>query len=160
MLLIFLFPSPAEREKSHNHIYRCISNYIFNNFANVYKRKHIQSIAFRLLLTAVFGVFFFVQVQSSFIYCAYGNDYAQVSSPNIHNNHEPSFLKAGKHANGHKASFKLNKRYQAVAPHAILPAAVIIPVHFIAVRSNWLIPPVLASTHFLYIKPFRGPPYV
>lgn len=122
--------------------------------------RRISSLASRLLITAVMGVFFFVQVQSSFMFCAYGYDYAQVSSYSVQNSHSASFFLLRQHTGGQQAGFKLNKRYQAVTPYALVPAPVTIAVHQCRVRAKWLVPPVLASTHFLYTKPLRGPPVV
>lgn len=113
-----------------------------------------------MLITIVMGVFFFVQVQSSFMYYAYGYDYARVSSVSITKNQGNSSLQEQKHADSQKTGYKLNKRYQTVEPYAILPVPVVIAVYHSKVRAKWLIPPVLASTHFLYIKPLRGPPVV
>lgn len=120
---------------------------------------HIKPLLFKAIILLVFGSFFFVQSQASFIYHAYDNDFQQASlaSPSVKKDVSPF---AGKLSDSHRPHFKLNKRYQAVTPHAILPAAVTLQAYTIVVRANWLIPPVLASTHFLYAKPFRGPPSV
>lgn len=112
-----------------------------------------------MLITIVMGVFFFVQVQSSFMYYAYGYDYAHASSVSVSKKQCTSCLQE-KHADNQKTGYKLNKRYQTVEPYAILPIPVVIEVYHSKVRAKWLIPPVLASTHFLYIKPLRGPPVV
>jgi len=125
----------------------------------VQKSQHTKPILFKAVLLVVFGAFFFVQGQASFIFHAYDNDFQPVSGCHVTIGKSMD-MHAGSLTNSARHHFKLNKRYQPVAPHAVLPAAIILQVHVTAVRTNWLIPPVLASTHFLYIKPFRGPPCV
>jgi len=110
-------------------------------------------------MVAAFGVLFFVQAQAAFITCAYGTDFAPRNTANISAD-KGYHLQAANVRNPFHKHFKLNKRYQVVSPNAILPAEVQVPEYVTLVRLRWLIPPVLASTHFLYTKPLRGPPFI
>ena len=123
------------------------------------KRKHIKPILFKTLLIAVFGAFFFVQAQSSFIYCAYDSDFPSAVSSHTIQHAKPGFYKdsPAKNSSGYS---KLNKRYQAVTPHAILPAPIIIPVYFILLQTNWCTSAVIAQASFLHTKNLRGPPSI
>jgi len=110
-------------------------------------------------MLAAFGALFFVQAQAAFITCAYGTDFTPRNATHISTD-KSYHLQAANIASPFHKHFKLNKRYQVVSPHAILPAQVQVADYFTLVRLRWLIPPVLASTHFLYIKPLRGPPFI
>lgn len=110
-------------------------------------------------MIAAFGALFFVQAQAAFITCAYGTDFAPRKTTHISAG-KGYHLQAANISNPFHKHFKLNKRYQVVSPNAILPAEVQVPAYLTPVRLRWLIPPVLASTHFLYIKPLRGPPFI
>lgn len=123
------------------------------------KTIHIKNLLVRALMVAAFGVLFFVQAQAAFITCAYGTDFSPRNSSHISAD-KGYHLQAANITTPFQKHFKLNKRYQVVSPNAILPAEVQVPAYFIQVRLRWLIPPVLASTHFLYIKPLRGPPFI
>jgi len=126
----------------------------------VQKIHHTRLVLSKVLLTAVLGVLFFVQAQASFIYCAYDKDYPPIAASHSHLKQDSSGKTHITDAQECHHASKLNKRYQLVTPHAMLPAGVSIAASFCTVRNQWLIPPVLASTHFLYIKPLRGPPFV
>jgi len=123
------------------------------------KTTHIPSALFKAWWLAMFSLLFFVHTQAAFVYYAYNNDFAPVHHTARLHKAGNETISAGTLTDTHK-HFKLNKRYQAVTPYAIVPAPVTITVYQCKVRAKWLVPPVLASTHFLYIKPLRGPPVV
>jgi len=126
----------------------------------VQKRAHIPMLFYKALLVAVFGAFFFVQGQPEFIYCAY-NDFTGNSS-NTASAVQKSGAAVGKEkaADDFHSKVKLNKRYQVVTPHAMVPAAVTMPVYFTVLFKKWYIPSLLSHAYFLYCKPLRGPPVV
>jgi hypothetical protein len=125
------------------------------------KRIHIKTLFYKSLLVAVFGAFFFVQAQSEFIYCAYNNDFASRGSANAVSAHrDGTNIAKDKSASDSHTNIKLNKRYQVVTPHALVPAVVSMPVYFTVLCKKWYIPSLLSHAYFLYCKPLRGPPTV
>ena len=125
------------------------------------KRKHIQTLFFKALLVTVFGAFFFVQTQAEFIYCAYNNDFSSSNSFNAFLKHD-----AGTRVNKQNpitdshSNVKLNKRYQAVTPHALMPVTVLMPVYYTVLRTRWYTSSLSVHQQFLYSKPLRGPPFI
>lgn len=114
----------------------------------------------KALMVAAFAALFFVQAQAAFITCAYGTDFAPHHAKSYVSTQKGYKLQSANVSTPFQKHFKLNKRYQVVSPNAILPVDVQVPAYLTQVRLRWLIPPVLASTHFLYIKPLRGPPFI
>ena len=116
---------------------------------------------YRSLLVAVLGAFFFVQAQPEFIYCAYNNDFSSKDPAGTYAAHKDGTnLSKDKAANDAHSNLKLNKRYQVVTPHALVPVQVSMPVYFTVLCKKWYIPSLLTHAYFLYCKPLRGPPTV
>jgi hypothetical protein len=124
----------------------------------VQKPTYIRPALFKAILVVVFGAFFFVQAQSAFMYCAYDSDFPSPAFLHSHIKKDAGIQSNNAPGNGHYS--KLNKRYQVVTAQAILPAPVVMPVYCAVVYSNWLTPPVLTHSLFLYSKPLRGPPFI
>lgn len=124
------------------------------------KKLHIQTLFFKALLAAVFGAFFFVQAQPEFIYCAYNNDFSRGSAATFSTNKDGTNISKDKAVNDTHNNVKLNKRYQVVTPHALVPVVVSMPVYFTVLCKKWYIPSLLTHAYFLYCKPLRGPPTV
>ncbi|HWB28102.1 MAG TPA: hypothetical protein VG738_21665 [Chitinophagaceae bacterium] len=127
----------------------------------MHKRINTKAVFFKAMLVAVFGIFFFVQAQSEFIYCAYNNDFPSVFHHNAPaQNDFHSNVKAEKSAKDALAHVKLNKRYQVVTAQAILPASLAIPVYEAARAEKCCLLQVRVFTLFVLTKSLRGPPSV
>ena len=125
------------------------------------KSVHIKTFFYKSLLAAVFSAFIFVQAQPAFICCAYSNHFS------LHDNDNGYITyKAGANIGKYKVTshvytnVKLNKRYNLVTPHALLPAIALMPVYFTVPSENQRITSHLLRTCLLNCKPLRGPPAV
>jgi hypothetical protein len=107
---------------------------------------------FKVLLLLVFSIFYFVQVQASFIACAY-NDYPTLSSAK--QSHGFNITTKGKEQ---KALTKLNKRYQAADFVAILPLTIEVAKPFCSVDKEWQQYFFDLPINYPYFLSLRGPP--
>ncbi|MBV4358998.1 hypothetical protein [Pinibacter aurantiacus] len=107
---------------------------------------------FKVLLLLVFSIFYFVQVQASFIACAY-NDYPTLSSAK--QSHGFTISQKGKET---KALAKLNKRYQAADFVAILPLTVEVEKPFCSIEKEWQQFFFDVPINYPYCLSLRGPP--
>lgn len=125
------------------------------------KKVKTKAVLFKAILVAVLGIFFFVQAQSEFIYCANDNSFA----PSAHHKAPPAgtrhaFLYANKAGKKNVNHLKLSKRYQLVTTQAIMPGEILMPVCQVIKQAKWCTPPVYFFSRVAYTTPLRGPPFI